>query len=248
MFSAKQKNAALVIACIAILVGALVTLMIAVNSISGTPETPVLQRFHAAIMHPSAPYFFLGLFGISALLSAISGRIGAAVATVIILAPALLSFILGPINAFSAPKGAIIMVSQVYASVGSDEPRACPEGWSAFDQMASRMPLGAGVPSDADLTTRQLGIEEQGGAEFLVLSERHIPQHDHSHGNFDRLLTYTGDRTAWANENNRNLEGRQEPNLFDSRTILPFGAGQNGNGEPLNHMPPFQVVQFCMKD
>lgn len=248
MFSARQKNAALVVACISILFGALATLVIATNSISGTPETPFFQRFHAAIMHPSAPYFFLGLFGISALLSAISGRIGAAVATAIVLAPAFLSFVLGPINALAAPKGAIIMVSQVYTTVGSDEPSACPEGWSTFDQLASRVPLGAGVPSDADLTARQLGVEEQGGAEFLVLSERHIPRHDHSHGDFDRLLAYTRDRTAWANENNRNLEGRQEPNLFDSRPILPFGGGQNGNGEPLNHMPPFQVVQFCVKD
>lgn len=247
MFSVSQKKTALTVVCISTLFGALATFVIAVSFFSGTPENALLQRSHAVITHPSAPYFFLGLFGITAILATISGRVGSAIATTIVLVPAILSFIFGPINTLAAPKGAIIMVAQTYTAIGTAEITVCPEGWSAFDKMAARMPLGAGVPDETGLTTRQL-VDEQGGAEILTLSENHIPQHDHSHNAYDRLLVFDRDRTAWEDRYNTNLGGREEPNLFDSRPLLPFGGGQNGSGEPLSHMPPFQVVQFCIKN
>lgn len=121
----------------------------------------------------------------------------------------------------AVPKGAVMAFNL----------KECPNGWSDFEALAGRVPVGAG--KGASLTERVVG--QQGGEETHLLTVPEMPSHNHNNGPFQYMLTMDGNWTAHDQNG-----GPGEPNLKDPGGITPAGGDQ-----PHNIMQPFHVLKFC---
>lgn len=133
------------------------------------------------------------------------------------------------------------------AVVAFDRADGCPGGWvdvgeSAPDQFAGRVLVVAGpatkrTPERASTSERPR--DSQGGEENVVLTEEHLPQHDHSTGIFNQLLGKTGRDTY-----DYTVEGPPSgPSLGEAFPMAPVGGDQAHN-----NMPPFIALTMCKKE
>ena len=105
--------------------------------------------------------------------------------------------------------------------------RACPDGWDEFDFAKGRVIVGAG--RGHGLSPRILG--DTGGEERHLLTEREMPSHRHQVSPGRASSPTTGS----------SLPYREHPNQG------PWNTEIAGGNQPHNNMPPFLVLQYCVK-
>jgi hypothetical protein len=125
-----------------------------------------------------------------------------------------------------APTGVIVLTLE----------ETCPEGWDVVTDLLGRMPIGFDESVDRP-------IHSTGGSGEIYIDVLNIPSHEHQYadsrihavgnvGNKGRppgfvFNTYGG---VWGH-----VERREARNTTSNYT-----------GQPLQHLPPYTVVNFCM--
>lgn len=121
----------------------------------------------------------------------------------------------------SVPKGAVM-------AFNLDK---CPDGWGDLDTLAGRVIVAAG--QGVGLTERK--FKDQGGEEAHTLTVDEMPNHNHSNGGYQYLLTSDGKWTIQGAD-----ESNGEPNL---RALGGIAAA--GGNKPHSVMQPFYVLKYC---
>ena len=103
----------------------------------------------------------------------------------------------------------------------------CPEGWSAYSHANGRVIVGMGKGDG--LSNRELF--EKGGEEKHTLTTNEMPSHTH---------TVSVGRADTGSGGNK-LPYRAHPNQG------AWNTQASGGSEPHNNMPPYLVLQFCIK-
>lgn len=181
---------------------------------------------------PGSAAVFAILFIGGAVLSVWAQSRWAAVALLPTLGLSFAPIIVGFHGGLLVPRGAIVAFAREFGD--SSEARPCPPGWSAVQELAGKMPLGAGNGLFSDgtaLTPRELN--DEGGEENHTLSVPELPPHAHATLNFDHST------------NNQAIEpgGNNAPFVIGETP-----TGSTGEGQAHNNMPPYRVVQFCSFD
>ena len=107
------------------------------------------------------------------------------------------------------PKGAV---------VAFDLDQGCPEGWSNFEDAYERTIIGATGPPFPE---HPYAFRTKGGKENIMLTEQHIPLHDHPYTD-----VYFTEVDRWR------------PNTGTTREDVPEGLGHathNGRGETVDN-------------
>jgi microcystin-dependent protein len=142
----------------------------------------------------------------------------------------------------SAPlNGQLLAISSNQALFSLLGTRFGGDGRTSFGlpDMQGRVPLHDG--GGPGLTPRQIG--QKGGSETNTLTVNQIPAHTHSL----QALSSGGDTPApggnlLANDGNDRIYGNGTPNAALAATAI----GTTGGGQPVNNMPPFQVIRYCI--
>lgn len=114
-------------------------------------------------------------------------------------------------------------------------PEKCPDdGWEKYVDGAGRFILGAGNANGENedengdsLSARLAG--QFGGTEEHLLTTREMPSHSHTYHHAKHVFRDRGDKGA------AQMPGRSSP------------TESSGGGEAHNNMPPFIVMQLCIK-
>ena len=119
------------------------------------------------------------------------------------------------------------------------------DGRSTFGLPDLRGAVPVGYGTAPDRSPRRLG--ERGGAENLSLRVANLPSHNHTlaaNPQGGNSISPVGNIPATSSEGDsiyRNI-GNTPPNEYmNSQSI-----GSTGGGQPVSHMPPFQVVSYII--
>jgi len=112
------------------------------------------------------------------------------------------------------------------------------ENWALCDGRNGTPDLrGRFVISYNPAVTDYNAVGKTGGAQEVTLTINQMPSHNHSNGNFNRLLSVTGTGTTQSFDNTPN-----EPNLAVAGTIQATGGGL-----PHENRPPYYVLAKVKK-
>ena len=130
----------------------------------------------------------------------------------------------------SAEGGAVIPQGAVLAFDDGE----CPSGWSPYERGVGRMIVGVG-PANG-LTERHL--RQTGGREVITLEVSQLPSHRHTMG------VGTSDTTTMTP-----VQPRLVHLLSDqyNKSGVP-STGYDGEGMPIEIMPPWIALTLCRKD
>ena len=122
---------------------------------------------------------------------------------------------------------AIILTDQDCTMLGT--------GWRSYTPMDGKMPLASGVHTDGQGETRTFVVGQADGAFSHQLTEAEMPSHVHQyhdrHFNNARGGPHLGDD-----------DDRDRHYMNDNRN-----TGSTGAGQPHNNMPPYLVLNFCLR-
>lgn len=112
-----------------------------------------------------------------------------------------------------------------------DLKNGCPNGWKEYGPAYGRFILGANPDQRNDLAKREHG--DIGGEEEVVLKEPQMPKHHH-------VVRNGGEQTAIKNVTLGGTYGVRTKNDEENTKTA-------GEGLPHENMPPFIVLQYCIK-
>jgi hypothetical protein len=122
-------------------------------------------------------------------------------------------------------------------------------GWSEFSDANGRFIVGAGRGTDSLGTVRNFsfGQDDMGVYEVAVLSDN-LPPHTHAIPLAPEGLHYHAlSGTHQSDGDARSPSGRREAGYI--MTDLQITTNENATESiPLNNLPPFVVLYYCMKD
>lgn len=143
------------------------------------------------------------------------------------------------------PKNAVVAFADE-----SLNPEKCPKGWSSYKMARSRVIVGIGDPRstrdgklDAEAELRKFtnyGYGQHGGQERVVLSEAHIPEHQHVLEVSQFSFLGVGQGTPQG--------GLSRSEGTASRLPKDLPLSKYGKGDPHDNMPPFIALYFCKKN
>ena len=140
---------------------------------------------------------------------------------------------------FTFPQGSIIMADRDCAALGPRWAKASFDG---------RFPIGAGRGQDAAGIQRTFVPLAEGGDYSVTLEIANLPPHRHSlrtgydfdaHGGLAGGLDTQG---IFMDFDNPNADARQD----GGHGILPNVLESVGSDQPLDILPPYKVVNFCI--
>ena len=148
----------------------------------------------------------------------------------------------GPPRPPSMAPGAVIAIAS----------SACPTGWDPYYLAAGRFIIGGGAHG-ADAQARNLG---QNGKELALLDVgktggtlefNELPKHEHpgSTGPAEGLIVYSQVNGPRGNAIGDTTRGGSV--TFREDPAVPLRIAEAGLEHPQNNLPPYVVLQFCMK-
>lgn len=219
-----QLSVTLVILAGAIPVSYLAAMLFIPESI---PER--IDTFVVFLRSPSTAITFSILFCFGSWLSIQTGRVFNLLGLLPLLVFAIWPVFRGTDEELPVPSGSIVAFAQSFERADTEAP--CPRGWDTFDALSGRMALGAGIGEG--LLPRAIG-DPPGGQETHVLTIGEIPSHSH---------TYSTTNNGQLLDNGGNFPAVPRYGVIGDRATSLIGGGNAHN-----NMPPYFVVQFCIRN